>query len=324
VSRWALSTRGAARLAAAALVVAALAACRDEGGEPRVLRSVRLAGVDTAAALRVDGGGRVWIVAAGGAVVVDTGAAPVPARIAGADAPRGPLRDPAGRLYAEDGPAALAALRAAAGVAGGAAPRLTAPVAGDPRGRWIYGTLRNGGVVGLAGETGAARWGWPEAGTDATALAVSPLGDRVYLALAGDDDVGPRVQVRDAESGRVLATVEMPEPVRWLAAAPDGTLLGWGGEDGGGSAFALATGPDGLTERWRVPLRRLGLEAPVRARLAPAGDRVAFLADGPEGRLVIADSAGALVSRTKPPRDAQWDAAGRLHLLYDGELRTVR
>lgn len=138
------------------------------------------------------------------------------------------------------------------------------------------------------------------------------------------------MQVRDAQTGRVLASLDTGEPVRALVAGPDGTLFGVAQEDeagGAGRVFALRPGPAGLAEAWAVSLRRLGLEVPVRLRLSPAGDRVAvFAGAGREGGgLRVLDAAGRVTGQMpEAPLDAAFDAAGRLHLLGPRELRTIR
>src|SRR6185436_18223681 len=111
--------------------------------------------------------------------------------------------------------------------------RSDAPLARDPRGRWVYTATRTGSVLGLDTATLAPRWGWPDAGSRVSALAVSPLGDRVYVALAGSsrNDVPASIEVRDALSGRLLSAYRASDPARRLEVGPDGTLYALMGGD---------------------------------------------------------------------------------------------
>ncbi|HET6228518.1 MAG TPA: hypothetical protein VFE05_00485 [Longimicrobiaceae bacterium] len=315
------------------LLLLLLAACHHEGAAVKASRSIALpAAVHAGAGLRIDGRGRAWIVEPGRATVVDTTPNRPPSTMTvgkGVPIPA-PLWDVTGRLYADSGSAAVSLLEAATGHAGRERNwRPAGPLARDPKGRWIYAAVRHGGVMGLGPVQLLPRWGWPEAGPAATALAVSPLGDRVYLALAADtvEDADPAIRTLDAQSGRMLGTADEDLPVRFLAVGREETVFGYAEGGGKGSVFALKPGAGGLAERWRVSLRQLELEAPVRVRLSPRGTRLAVFstaADG--GGLRVLDAAtGAVVSNAeKPPLDAAFDAGGRLLLLYPRELTLVR
>jgi hypothetical protein len=312
----------AGRAAGVVLAVAAvLGGCREEGKALKPGRRADLpAPAPASASLRIDALGREWVVGPGTAMVVDTGRAPRISRIAagpGTALPAPPW-DPAGRLYADTARQALAEMALRAGVK---APslRLAGPVARDPRGRWIYATIRHAGVVGMTADSLHTLWGWPHAGPAATALAVSPLADRVYLALDSSTVEGtdPRVQVRDQQSGRVLATLAQPAAVRWLAVAGSGVLYGYAEAEGKGSVVALGHVVGGLEERWRVTLRRVGLDAPAAVRVSPAGDRVAVFGRRGGGVRLLDGATGAVIGHEdESPLDAAFDAGGRLHLLY--------
>lgn len=317
--------------AALLLVLFALAGCRG-GGVPvvRAERRVTLpGGAPAGAELRIDARGREWVVSPGQVLVIDTGRAAVPARItAPAGVPlRAPLTDPAGRLYAERSSAAFRALAAAAGVP---PPRLRedAPLVRDPRSRWYYVGTRRGGVLGVSADSLRIRWGWPEDEGRVTALAVSPLGDRVYLARgprSEEDDFAPRLDVLDAQTGRLLDSTALTLPARALFATEDGWVRGYGEEGARAEVFALAPGLRGIETRWRLSLRRLGLRPPAVLRASPSGSRLAVLATGSEGGglRLLDGTTGAVIGRPKErPLDAAFDARGQLHLLYPN--RTAR
>ena len=305
-------------------VLLGLAACREERRELPTLRRIPLPRPASAAAtLATDAAGRVWVGDSARLTVVDTlgrvaAAIPVPG------APARVVRMYGGRIFIRRGPRDLAVLDAATGrvLAQRRAPR-DAPAVVDPHARWAFTVGRWGGVVGLDTLL-AMRWSWPEAGSAAGALAISPLGDRVYLALDGSDerDLEPAVQVRDAFSGRVVASWDAPAPIRGLESSADGRLYGWD-EDG---VFALRHVPEGLAEVWRLSLGRVGLERVDAVRVSPSGGRVAVLARGEGGGVRVLDAAdGRIVAReSEAPLDAAWDVQGRLLVLGTREVRVVR
>lgn len=307
----------------------AAAGCRGGGGKQiRAERRVALpATVGDSAALRVDASGREWVIGPGRVVLIDAGRAPKPARITtslGAPLPI-PATDPAGRLYAERAGAAFALAAARAGVT--APPlRADAPVARNPRGGWYYVGTRVGGVLGVGADSLRILWGWPEMGGRVTALAASPLGDRVYVALGprtADDEFTPRVAVLDAQSGRMLDGASLTYPALAIFAGADGWVRGYAGADERAELFALAPSAKGLTLRWRVSLRRLGVPLPASVRVSPSGTRVVVFSRASGGVRVLDGVTGALVGRVnESPLDAAFDAGGQLHLLYPN--RTAR
>ncbi len=300
----------------------ALAACREEGGEIPTLKRIPLPEPVTAAAtLAVDGEGRVWVGEKGRMTVMDT-VGRVAARFALPGAPARVLGMHGARVYVTRGPRDLAALDAATGkVVAQRRARRDAPMVVDPRGRWAFTAGRLGGVLGLDTLL-TTRWGWPEAGSTAGALAISPLGDRVYVALNGDDarDLVPAVQVRDAFSGRILATWEAPAPVRGLEPSPDGRVYGWDDD----AVFALRHTTAGVEEVWRVSLD--GLERVDALHASPSGAKLAVLARGEGGGVRVLDAAdGRVIAREgEAPPDAAWDVRGRLLVLETREVRVVR
>jgi len=276
---------------------------------------------DTVAAeatLQVDSG-RGWIAQPGALTAVDTAGrtvARVPLALKGT--PR-VLWRAGGRWYLRaDGATAVVD---SAGKALGTR-RSDAPLARDPRGVWVYTATRNGSVMGLAPESLVPRWGWPDAGSPVSAIAVSPLGDRVYVALAGSEahDVPAAIEVRDALSGRLLSTFGTGAAARVLVAGPDGTLYAVVG----GSVRALRHGPDGLRQRWSKDFGGIGHSDPDAVRVSPDGGKVAVVAYGRELHLLAAGDGKVLEESKRAPRDAAWDAAGRLWVLGAREIRIVR
>ncbi|HLL45336.1 MAG TPA: hypothetical protein VK399_01445, partial [Longimicrobiaceae bacterium] len=146
--------------------------------------------VDSTASIAAGPGGRVWLAAGGRLALLDTARAPasVPvelgtggaARVVGSDTAAVYLRAGARLLAVQPDSGRVRAQRGGVGTAG---------FAPDPRGGGFVGT-RWGGVTGLAPGSLRPLWSWPERGAAGTALAVSPLGDRVYQALGGD---APRI-----------------------------------------------------------------------------------------------------------------------------------
>jgi hypothetical protein len=271
------------------------------------------------ASLLVDSAGRAWIGEPGQAVAVDTAgrqvgrvAIPLPGtpRLLWMDGGRAYVRAGASTAVVNDSGRALGTRRS------------DAPLARDPRGVWVYTATRNGSVMGLAPESLVPRWGWPDAGSPVSALAVSPLGDRVYVALAGSDrhDVPAGIEVRDALSGRLLSTYGTGGTVRSLVAGPDGTLYAVIG----GSVQALRHGPDGLKQLWSRDFGGIGRHDPDAVRVSPGGDRIAVVAYGKELHLLAAADGRVLEESKRAPRDAGWDVAGRLWVLAGREIRIVR
>jgi len=319
--------RGAWRWGGWVCVAAALGAggCREDGGEIPTLRRIPLAApVSARATLVTDGGGRVWIGDSLRVMAIDTmgrvtARLPVPAGAV----PR-VLRVGGGRVVVSRGPRVLTVIDAATGrVLHDRRSRLDAPVALDPRGRWAYTVKGGGGVLGLDSAL-AMKWGWPEGGSRAGALAVSPLGDRVYLALDGSGERGlePAVQIRDAFSGRVLGAWGAPAPVRGLEPGAAGRIVGWDAD----ALFVLRHAERGLDEVWRVSLGRLGFERIDGVRVSPDGGRVAVIARGEGGGVRVLDAAdGRVVGREdEAPTDAAWDVRGRLLVLRTREIRIAR
>lgn len=277
------------------------------------------AAVPDTASLMVDSAGLAWIGTRGAIDAVDTAGrkvARIPVSLAGA--PR-MLWRAQGRTYVRAG-GATAVLDSAGKALG--TRRSEAPLARDPRGRWVYTATRNGSVLGLAPESLVPKWGWPDTGSPVSALAVSPLGDRVYVALAGSDahDVPAAIEVRDALSGRMLSSFATGSAVRSLEVGPDGTLFALQG----GSVIALRHGPDGLKRLWARDFGGIGGHPPDAVRASPVGRRLAVVAFGKELHLLAAADGKELEESKRAPRDAAWDAAGRLWVLGEREIRIVR
>ena len=306
---------------AAVLLLAALAAACGKRETLHTLERIPLPDTVTAGAtLALDSLNRAWIGQAGRLTAVDT-AGHVRARIPVAlEGTPHLLWLGGGRIYARTAQAATVIDEKS--LKPGGVRRSEAPLARDPRGRWVFTASRTGSVMGLDTASLAVRWGWPDAGSRVSALAVSPLGDRVYVALAGSgrNDVPSSIEVRDALSGRLLSAYETSGAASRLEVAPDGTLYALIG----GEVVALRHGREGLVPRWRKGFGGIGRGEPDELRVSPSGARVAVLARGRELRLLAAADGKVLEESKQSPRDVAWDAAGRLWVLGAREIRIAR
>ncbi|HWK89365.1 MAG TPA: hypothetical protein VNP72_05195 [Longimicrobium sp.] len=311
-------TAARARAAAALAVLALAAACRPRSDTLHTLWRIPLPAEGAAGrTLGLDSLGRAWIGLPGGLVALDsTGRVAGRVSVRGDSIPRLLWQGP-GVLALSTGSRGLARADAAGGEArGGWESRALRGAARDPRGRWVYAATRTGGVVGLDARTLAPRWGWPDAGAEATGIAVSTLADRVYVALGGDAEV---MQVRDAQSGRVLFASPQGGSLRQVAAAMDGSVYGVLG----GRVVKLRHARDHLETLWSVS-PGTGGEGEMVLRVDAAGRRLAVFRPG--GRLLVLEPVrGAVVGRTREaPRDAAFDVRGRLWLLESRAVRVVR
>ncbi|CAN5844526.1 hypothetical protein BH23GEM7_BH23GEM7_05640 [soil metagenome] len=303
------------------------------GGEPRPAAVIMLgARVGPGAALGVDDEGRLWVAAGDSLRVMDAASGQLLASAAIGAA--GPLHLMGGQgegegMYLRAGERLLA-LDGATGE-----PRAEREVPAthvltlDPRGRHVYEGMVSGTVYGLDPRTLEPRWAWPRLGRDATALASSPEGDRLYLALREPAEAGAgttRVLTRDVQTGRVLAETPLPFSVQSLAADAAGTVYALLGDDAGGLVAALRPGGDGLRVQWQRPLLSLGLAEPAELRVAPSGDRLAlFTRDRERGLQLLDARTGEPLGRLgEGPLDAASGADGVLYLLYEEEIRILR
>jgi DNA-binding beta-propeller fold protein YncE len=300
-----------------AMLVVALAGCKKGAGEMASLARVQLPdSVAAGATLAVDSLRRAWVGTPGRLTVYDTAGREASRLAAGGQLVPRVLWMSDSAVYVRAG-GNVSVIDP--GTRKRAGTRQVSPVARDPRGRWVYTAGRRGGVLGLAPGTLKIRWGWPDAGAAATALAVSPLGDRVYVALDASErnETAPAVEVRDAQSGRPLHRWEAPGPVTVLEAGPDNTLYAVSR----GSILALRHGSEGLVVIWTSAVEG---DQP-RLRVSPTGTRVAVLGNGDEGVRLLETGSGKVVGRTdEAPRDAAFDVGGRLWVLYPREIRIIR
>lgn len=302
-----------AALAAGALL---LAACGGRGDRLPVERRIPLAqGVGDSGSLALYAG-RLWLADRGSLRVLDPAGrllsrVPVeaarPARIVAVGPATVYLHSAGTRLLAVDPrDGRVRGRRAVVGADGFALDRVT----GEG-----YLVAPHGGVLGVEPESLRPHWGWPERGAAGTAIAVSPLGDRVYLALGGGD---PRIQVRDAQSGRVLGETETGEEVRRLAAGPDGVLYAVLG----GALLALRPGAAGVETVWR---ERMELDDPLRLAVSPRGDRLAVaLPEQGEVRVLDARTGRVLRAARTGAVDVFFAPDGALYVLEREGIARVR
>lgn len=294
------------------------AACRGEGKDPDTVRRIPLPGGVSASASLALVGRWAWIADGGWLAALDTAEGRIvsrtrygsgPARIVGIDAEAVYLRTAGGVVAVDPGAAGVRARRKGVG---------EDAFAVDPLRPQAYVLGRSGGVVGITSGMLRPRWGWPERGAPGTGVATSPLGDRVYLALGGDE---PRVLTLDAETGRVLGEAELPGVARALVAGGDGMLFAVLAERAG--VLALRPGPRGLEESWRASVRGLGDS--LRVVGSPVGERMAIVSRD-VGRAHVLDTRTGAVLRTvrQGAVDAFFSAHGALYLLERGGIRVVR
>ncbi|MBW3571396.1 MAG: hypothetical protein KY467_09835 [Gemmatimonadetes bacterium] len=315
----------AARAQSASLLMAAAlaAGCRPAETLPVAWRTPLPQAAAAGATLAVDSAGIAWIGAPGRLVGIDSaGRAVATVAVEGDAVPRLLWRSGDGLVLAV-GARRLARAQAAGGRAdGGWSSAALRAAARDPRGRWVFTANRHGGVVGLDAGTLEPRWGWPETGGEAVGMAVSPLADRVYVSTDRADDAPAAVQVRDAASGRVLFAANQAEPLRGLAAGPDGTLYG---HQENGLVMRLRHGPRELRRIWAENPGVRGSGGEMEVRVDPAGRRVAVFGTGRGARLAVLDAlTGRELGQTDAPLDAAFDVGGRLYLLEPEELRVLR
>jgi hypothetical protein len=311
--------RRAGRLALAALLLAS--GCRP-GPLPLPIETVVPLPPEAAGAvtLAVALDGALWLGAPGAVAVLREAAPAVRLPISGSAAPR--LLGVAGGRALLATADSLFLLDAGTGALLGSTAAL-GPALLDVRGRWVFMGARSGAV--MIHETDSLRTisAWPSLDRAATAIAASPEGDRIYLALAEAE--GGTILTRDLQTGRTLRTDAFAAPIRGLAVDVEGRLLALLAE--GETAEALLLRPWGprLELLWRD--RGRGDPALAAVRLDPAGARSALILPGANGnglRALDAETGRLIGSLEEPPLDAAFDSAGRLLLLYPGELRIVR
>lgn len=306
---------------ARALLVVLLAAggCREAEDSLDTLRRAPLpAAARAGTTLGVDSAGLAWIGLPGRLQAVDSAGGAGPAVATGGDSvPR--LLWRTGERLVIGLPGRIATAPAAGGdaAAGWRSAGLRTALR-DPRGRWVYAVGAGGGIVGLDPDSLLPRWGWPEAGAEARGAAVSPLADRLYLALDTGAARPAALQVRDAANGRVL----LDDP----STAPSG--LAAGGEGGlfaaaGGTVYRLEPSLGAVRRAWSRPA---ALDGELELRTDGAGRRVAVFARGEGGGLLLLDGrTGEVLGESgAPPLDAAFGPGGRLYLLEPGSLRVVR
>jgi hypothetical protein len=318
------------RLRSAVLLLALLAvACRAPvaaGVEFEPARRIRLAAPDSAGTLAIDAGGRLWRGAPGWAEPIDAHSGVGGARIetGGTDVPHF-LGTADGRVYLRAGDRLLTADTATGQII--AARREAGVVALATDGRYVYLATATGAVFGLGPRSLLPRWAWPRLGAPALALASSPAGDRLFVALA--DTTRPRAPgttllSRDAQTGRTEGEVAIDGAVTELAAAPEGWIFAATWAEDAGALIALRPAGSGTWEvAWRRRAAALGqADGPLLLRLSPLGDRLAVSSRAGGVRLLDARSGEAVghAETGSAPLDAARGADGALYILQPTEI----
>lgn len=307
-----------ARARLAGLLLFLAGGCREAEDSLSTLRRVPLPEPAVAGAtLAVDSAGTVWVGWPGRLVSLDTaGSAVATVPVGGDTVPR--LLWRAGNRLVVALPGRVALAPAAGGAPGASWGGETYRAAlRDPRGRWVYAVTAGGGVVGLEPDSLRPRWGWPAAGAEPRGAAISPLGDRVYVALDTGTVRDAAIQVRHAGTGRVLLDAPRDAAPAALAAGADGALF----VAEGARIQRLEPRLAGLEEGWS---RGVGIGDALALRTDPTGHRLAAFAPGE--RLVLLDArTGEVLGETREaPLDAAFGPEGRLYLLEERALRIVR
>jgi hypothetical protein len=193
----------------------------------------------------------------------------------------------------------------------------------DVRGRYLYRTSGAGSIIAHDPVTLEPVWGWGAVGAPAPALALSPEGDLLYLAVVDPEGARPaEILVRDVQTGRILSRVEVVEPIKALVADGRGDLYALAvAPDRGGMVIALRYRRGELETRWRHRTPDVDAEAAAALILAPSGRRLAVLAAGehPFLEIVDAQSGLALGRYGQPVLDAAFGPADELWVLLPEE-----
>jgi hypothetical protein len=294
---------------------------------PTLVRSFELPEAAPRGALLSGPRGLLWITVPGALLALDPATGEVRLRAEpDALATAVPLGADAEQIYVRAG-SDLVRLNAEGSVRARRPLASPGAVALDPLGRHVLVGTDVGAVIGLHPRQLRPSWAWPRLGAPATALAVSPEGDRVYLALApaGASD-GARLLQRDAQTGRVLHETDLTGTVEDLRATAAGTVLAVLRDDSGYELLALRASDRGLVTIWRRPISAAAPRVAVRLRVDDRGRRVALLKTGGDAGLVILDAGdGSVLSESADaPLDAAFGAHGALYLLYPREIRVLQ
>jgi hypothetical protein len=286
----------------------------------RVARRAPLSG--TVSSIQLSARGEIWLGAEDGLLVVDT-LGGVRRRLTTPGMTPRLLADRGERVVVSDGALEIAVLGSTDTILARRRARRPEPVAADLAGQWVYTTHAWGSVLGLDSLL-VTRWGWPDGGARATALAVGPIGDRVYVALAEGRSQGPQVLILEAWSGRVMGRWESGRAADELAFGPDPRVLYARDSEG---VVALRHVGGSLLPLWRVSLGKLGMDSIRAVRPSPDGGRLAVLGRrGDATRLAILSAvSGRDTARWNgAPPDVAWDGRGRLVAPVGRELLWLR
>jgi hypothetical protein len=297
----------------------ALGACTPPPPELQTVETRPLPS-DAASTLHIDREGRLWLGEPGAFLVIDGDGGTWRFQLPTAQAPR-VLAERAGRMFALSADSTLMVLSDPADSVPAAAVRGLPFV--EPRDRWIFVGGGSGAV--LIHEPAQLRLisAWGALGAPTTAITGSPEGDRIYQAL--DEEGAGTILTRDLQTGRVLRTSSFSAPLLDLIADREGNLIGIIGEARDAAIISLRPWGDELELRWRERIPAASHAS--RLRLSPAGERVAVITPGEHAnglRVLDTETGANLGHLPDSPLDAAFDAAGRLILLYPGELRVVR
>jgi hypothetical protein len=274
-------------------------------------------GVET---LHAAASGDLWGGAPGEFIVLARGEAALRVALSSAHTPR-VVAERDGRLFVSLGPDSLLSVETGPGDSITTAASAGIPYL-DVRGRVVFFGAASGAVLLHDISTLSRISAWPSLDAPTTALTGTAEGDRIYQAI--EEGGGGVILTRDLQTGRILRTNHFPAPFHQLEVDRAGNLVGL---IGGGSAAGLVSlrpRGDELELRWRE--RLAGTADETSFRISPDGARIALVTQGvtKSGLRVLNTETGNPLGRVdEPPRDAAFDASGRLLLLYPGEIRVV-
>lgn len=187
-------------------------------------------------------------------------------------------------------------------------------------GHLLQGTA-SGAVMAHDAETLRPVWAWAALGNPVSAMAASPFGDRVYMAVEAPTGTGGgQLLTRDLQTGRILDRSAVSQPLDALVAAGHQRLYGLT-RGSAGAVIALSPGSR-MEVVWQRGLREMGLAWPASLGVSADGQWLAVAAGESGMRLLDADG-NVRGGVERPVRDAAFGPDGSLYLLTGGRVDRI-